>query len=253
MRLFSIAEDSNEEWRDIVGYEGAYQVSNLGRVKSLTRIASDGRRLPGRLLTPTGSRYKSVALHRSNKISNKLVHRMVAEAFIPNPDNLPEVNHKDSNTANNHVENLEWVSASTNHQHSVSNRKKHSYRVKVKCLETGEIFHSISAAGRSVDADATQIIESIEAGRCCKGFTFVYADNLPEDPESYLKNAHNRYQNYHYRPKMSNARAVRCKETGEVFDSIAAAARHCNCDTSTISNRIAENRTVNGVTLEYLS
>lgn len=251
MGIFNIPE-GNEKWKDIKGFEGLYQVSNLGRVKHLKSVTSDNKRIPERLLTPTGSRYKSVALHKGGKFENRLVHRLVAEAFIPNPDNLPEVNHKDSDITNNQADNLEWVTASANHSHGVEHRKNYSYRVSVKCLETNEIFASISAAGRSVNADATQIVESIEAQRCCKGYTFAYMDRLPENVNEYVKQAHNKYQTFHKRPRMRNAKKVRSIETGEEFDSIAAAARFYKCDASTIVDRISGHRTVGGITLEYV-
>ena len=208
--------------------------------------------IKGRLLTPTSSRYLSVSLFKNGQYSNKMVHRLVGEAFIPNPDSLPEINHKDSDTTNNKVSNLEWVTSSNNHNHSVANRKRHSYRRPVRCLETGQVFPSISAAGSIVNADATQVIESIEAQRCCKHKTFVYADSLPQDIQAYLEQAHARYQDFHGTPKMKNSKKVKIVETGQVFDSIAEAARFFKCDTATISNRIKAERPFDGATLKFL-
>ena len=183
---------------------------------------------------------------------NRLIHRLVAEAFLPNPNDLPEVNHKDLNTANNRLDNLEWVSVSDNNLHKQANRAKSKpYKSKVQCLETKEIFDSISAAGRSVSADATQIVESIQAKRCCKGYTFVYVDATPENPEEYMQQAHAKYQNFHKRPNMKNARKVKIVETDQEFDSIASAARFLNCDTATVSNRIKANKSFNGITLQF--
>ena len=249
MSLFNIPDD--EEWRDVVGFEGFYQVSNLGRVKSLDRTTCDGKQLKGRIIAPVGTRYLSANLWMNGKSYNKMVHRIVGEAFVSNPDNLLEINHKDKNTTNNRADNLEWVTSSDNHNHGVSTRKSYSYRKKVKCLETDEVFDSISAAGRSVNADATQIVESIQANRCCKGKTFVYADSIPENPQKYMDDAHAKYQSFHKRPNMKNARKVECIETGRVFDSIASAASFYKCDTATISNRIKASMTVNGVTLRF--
>lgn len=103
-----------EVWKDIEGYEGLYQVSSHGRVRSVDRelpISKNGwkffyRRLPGKVLKQcyVGLGYLFVGL--SGKAA--LVHRLVAQAFIPNPNNLPFINHKDENKTNNHVENLEW-------------------------------------------------------------------------------------------------------------------------------------------------
>lgn len=251
MALFDFLSD--EEWRDIKGFEGYYQVSDKGRVKGLNRTTANGRYVRGNIVKPTGSRYQSVSLWKDNIETNKLVHRLVAEAFIPNPDNLPEVNHKDRDFTNNCVSNLEWTTSAANHSHYVSNRgASYSYRRAVKCLETGEVFKSISAGGRSVCADATQVIESITSKSCCKGVTFVYADDLPLDEEAYMKAAHAKYQDFHFRPNMPNSKRVRVIETGKEFDSIAAAANFFECDTATIRGRIIESRTVNGFTLEFI-
>jgi len=118
-----------EEWRDIPGYEGLYQVSNLGRVKSLARTVSNGHKsnrfMKERILKPglmgyTG--YYSVSL--SSKTFT--VHRLVAKVFKLNPDNLPEVNHIDQDKTNNQESNIEWVSCKENTTHGVRKRKFHS-------------------------------------------------------------------------------------------------------------------------------
>ena len=110
----------NEIWEDIKGYESYYQVSDLGRVKSLSRTTSHGHNKKERILIPgkTGSGYASVNLWKDSKRHNFSVHRLVAEAFIPNRCNLPEVNHKDGNKEFNFKTNLEWTTPSKNIQHS---------------------------------------------------------------------------------------------------------------------------------------
>lgn len=102
-----------EEWKDIKGYEGLYQVSNLGRVRSLDRQVRNRSGIAikkGKILSlvTVNKHYKKVSLWKDNIGENRLVHRLVAEAFIPNPNNFPEVNHKDENPKNNTVNNLEW-------------------------------------------------------------------------------------------------------------------------------------------------
>lgn len=251
--LFNIPEVDEEEWRDVVGFEDSYQVSNLGRVRSKQRKLHTGKTCASQLLACKGADYQVVQLWRNNKGHNKLVHRLVAEAFLLNPDNLPEVNHKDNNPKNNNVQNLEWVSIAYNVKQKNANRPKgKSYKTQVKCLETGEIFDSISAAGRSVTADATQIVESILNQRCCKGKTFVYADQLPEDEQAYMLQAQSKYQSFHRRPQMKNCRKVLIVETGQEFDSIATAARFFHVDTATITNRIKAAKTFDGLTLKYI-
>lgn len=109
-----------EKWKDIKGYEGLYQVSDLGRVRSLDREDRLGRFKLGKIKAPcdNGRGYLCVNLKKDSKQKNKSVHRLVAEAFLPNPDNLPEINHKDGNKANNQVSNLEWCTRSENAKHA---------------------------------------------------------------------------------------------------------------------------------------
>lgn len=119
-----VGTNMSEEWRDVEGYEGIYQVSNLGRVRSLDRKIHNYIK-PGKILTPrnNGHSYFEVSLHRvGHKDKHVYIHRIVAAAFIPNPDNLPEVNHIDFDKSNNAVSNLEWVSSKENKAHF---RKSH--------------------------------------------------------------------------------------------------------------------------------
>lgn len=114
-----------EVWKDIKSYEGIYMVSNFGRIKSLTRIIEyeNGRHRPfeGCLMnggkTPTG--YCFVALRKNNKNKyQQYIHRLVAIAFIPNPENKKTVNHIDGDKSNNYVNNLEWNTCSENTLHA---------------------------------------------------------------------------------------------------------------------------------------
>lgn len=108
-----------EEWKDIIGYKGLYQVSNIGRVKSLKygkeRILRGGKDRYG---------YLHVTLYKDGKAKCHRVHRLVAQAFLPNPLNLLEVNHKDENKENNTVSNLEWVSAKENCNYGTRNERR---------------------------------------------------------------------------------------------------------------------------------
>ena len=95
----------SESWKDVAGYEGLYQVSDQGNVRSRRRHGSSGGILkPGR----DGHGYLRVVLYREGEWKPILIHRLVAQAFIPNPSNFPVINHKDENPANNAVDNLEW-------------------------------------------------------------------------------------------------------------------------------------------------
>lgn len=114
-----------EIWKDIKGYEGYYQVSNLGRVKSLDRINSRGFQMIGKPLNINKlvSGYCTVSLCKNGKPIICLVHRLVAETFIPNPENLPCVNHKDENPSNNCVDNLEWCTHLYNMNYGTRNKR----------------------------------------------------------------------------------------------------------------------------------
>lgn len=109
-----------EEWRDIKGFEGLYQVSNMGRVKSQSRKVRANtcgiRLLPEKILRDckSNSGYKLVVLCKEGKHFNKMVHRLVAESFLPNPQNFAEVNHKDEDKLNNSLDNLEWCDRTYN-------------------------------------------------------------------------------------------------------------------------------------------
>lgn len=110
----------DEIWKDIKGYEGLYQVSNLGRVKSLDTIDRLHRKHKSNIKHQcnNGNGYLIVNLKHNGKQKNHLVHRIVATTFLENPDNKREVNHKDGNKQNNCVDNLEFVTRSENIKHA---------------------------------------------------------------------------------------------------------------------------------------
>ena len=115
-----------EEWRGIPDYEGYYEVSNLGRVRSVERLVPHARhgltKQQSKILRPaiTDGYYK-VALSMDRRLRSFRVHRLVAQAFIDNPSELPEVNHKDGDKLNNNASNLEWCTHAQNIQHAFDN------------------------------------------------------------------------------------------------------------------------------------
>lgn len=176
-----------EIWKPIPGWEGLYEVSNLGKIKSLDR-AKKGHK--GRILTPKITRYGylSVALSRDNKKKYNFVHRLVAISFIPNPDNKPYVDHKDNNKLNAKLENLQWVTESENNKFAFDRGRppvkswlgksgsKHNKSKKVICHTLGISFGSAHEAARELGLHQGSISmvcrgESIHTN----GFYFKYA------------------------------------------------------------------------------
>lgn len=143
-----------EKWRSIKGYKGYYEVSNRGRIKSLKRTITfvDGRtrRIPERFLKLTLTRnnlgkpaYFVVALCKEHIETQHLVHRLVATAFIPNPESKSDVNHKDGNKQNNRKSNLEWMTKQENEEHAKAiGLKAWGFR-NTKCVISQEDIPSI--------------------------------------------------------------------------------------------------------------
>ena len=112
-----------EEWKEIPGYEGLYEVSNMGNVRNV-------RRNKLLRLSKTNNRYIRVSLCKNGIKTGLTVHRLVTEAFLPNPDNLPEVNHKDEDKTNNRVENLEWCDHKYNMNYGTRNIRAKETAIK---------------------------------------------------------------------------------------------------------------------------
>ena len=154
-----------EEWRDIKGYEGRYQVSNLGRVKSLDRetVKSDGviQHTKGKVLKPflSATGYFGVRIEGGKHVT---IHRAVAEAFLPKVDGKNVVNHKNGVRTENTLGNLEWTTFSSNTKHAVyvtKNIRKQLFHPlrKVECIDTGKVYDSLAEAARDTGAYAQNI------------------------------------------------------------------------------------------------
>lgn len=136
-----------EIWKDIKGYEDLYQVSNLGKIKSLKQMICcwNGHKIiqyemPEKILSQRiRSNYYAVGLTKNKKQKTYSVHRLVAQAFIPNPENKKCINHKDENKLNNKVENLEWCDIAYNNAYGTRTKKTCKH---VHCIETGLIYES---------------------------------------------------------------------------------------------------------------
>ena len=127
----------NEIWKDIPDFEGLYQVSNLGNVKSLIGWNKKTKQYEKRkkILLPVNGEYKKVCLSKDKKKKTMSVHRIVANVFIPNPNNLPQVNHKDENKYNNCVDNLEWCTHKYNMNHGTKQDRESIIKTKYHILQ----------------------------------------------------------------------------------------------------------------------
>lgn len=163
-----------EEWKDIEGYEGIYQVSNYGRVKSLPRKLWNGYYFfvskEKILKTWLSSGYPTVCLHSEDKTIKYIrVHRLVAKAFIPNPNNYRVVNHLDGGRTNNHVNNLEWCTHKHNTQCAIKTGAFDKEMRKVRIIETGEEFSSLTECARHIAKINNKKVWPEHIGSCLKG------------------------------------------------------------------------------------
>lgn len=180
-----------EIWKDIRNYEGLYQVSNLGRVKTLDRYIKDNRCvrfIKGRLIKPSIGKggYKYVKLHTNGSYKTYAVHRLVAFAFIPNPNNLPQVNHKDENPSNNNVDNLEWCTAEYNVNYG-TRTKRHQEKMPKKIVQQCDLNWNVMCEYESLNDAARKNNYCIQnISQCCnniphhltyKGYKWRFKNN----------------------------------------------------------------------------
>jgi len=167
-----------EIWKDIVGYEGLYQVSNLGRVRSkydkYSRYGNKNNMQSKindeyNILKPvdTGKGYLRVRLSKNKKISNKAVHRLVAQAFIPNERNKPFINHIDGNPSNNCVSNIEWCTPKENINHAITNNLIQHHKIKM-FNKDGVLLKTFNSR-KEVEIFLGRKIYTEQITRCCNG------------------------------------------------------------------------------------
>lgn len=152
-----------EIWKDIVGYEGKYQVSNLGRVKSLNYGRTGKEKV---LKYEDNNGYLRVNLCKNCKVKHYRIHRLVAQAFIPNPDNLPVINHKNEIKTDNRVQNLEWCTSQYNSTYNNQHIKR-GIKLKKKraCYKNG-ILIKVYDSGIDTEKDGFSLSH---VSRCCQG------------------------------------------------------------------------------------
>lgn len=159
-----------EIWKDIQGYEGLYQVSNLGMIRSTRGLRNQ---------VGNGYGYLCVDLWKHNKRKRFYVHRLVANAFLKNEHNYPTVNHKDGNKSNNCVSNLEWCTYSYNNVHALKNGLRHSNKnnahmsKRVEALKDKKVvyrFPSMREAERQLHIANGSVSVAIKKGWKYKGY-----------------------------------------------------------------------------------
>lgn len=202
------------------GWEGIFQISNIGNVK---RFYKNGTTNILKGVIKRGG-YKGVLLKTPEKFKCETIHRLVAKAFIPNPDNLPCVNHKDEDKLNNTVENLEWCTHKYNNSYGTKNKRvskkktNNTYNMTpVLCIETNVTYPTMQEASRQTGI----AVQGIQL--CCKGTTYSTRNGYTHRHTA---------GGYHWKyaipvvsiPK-SFSKKVKCIETNEVYNSIAEAQK----------------------------
>lgn len=169
-----------EQWREIKGYEGRYEVSDHGNVRSLlfystAREEYMTRKAP-RLLSQntTHDGYKRVSLSKYREMKSITVHRLVAMAFLPNPNNYPAVNHKDEDATNNHVSNLEWCTNKYNSNYGtlpkrISERMRKNHYLARPVIQMSNDGEEIATYPSTREAARQFGIRSENISRCCYG------------------------------------------------------------------------------------
>ena len=156
-----------EHWKAISGYDGLYEVSDMGRVKSLNYNHTHKEKI----LRPVKGRkgYLQVSLYKDGQIKNWKVHRLVAEAFIPNPQCMETINHLDEVKTNNSASNLEWMSIKDNNNYGTHNKRvaeSLSKQVKMFDKSTGELLASFPS---TMEAKRVTGINNCNISQCCNG------------------------------------------------------------------------------------
>lgn len=230
-------KDVDGNWKDVIGFEGLYQVSDDGRVRSLPRLkicGFNGKKYlmqRGRILKSghTNDGYAFVNLVKDGKSKPHYIHRLVAQAFIPNPNNYPVINHKDENPSNNYYKNLEWCTHKYNSNYGTAKERAAEvvraknpsiYNTPVTNITTGEQFNSISEA-----CDFYGFTNRYTIKRCCEG-------------ECATTDGYNWKYTHDKDYKPTKQKFIICIETGEEYKSAAKLAKDIEVTPTAVSKHM---------------
>lgn len=249
-----------EIWKDIPDYEGLYQVSNLGQVKSLERTVLSKtnilKRVHERIKKPVIDEhgYCTVSLYKNNKEKILLVHRIVLAAFVgPCPEDM-QVNHIDCNPSNNCLSNLEYVTPSQNIKYSYQYNRDSNIRSKdfyrkmgqncykeVECITDGNTFKSVKEASLFYNISMNVLYNRCKDSQCVNDLCFRYVeDNVSLGHKHLLENVS--------KSGSHRSKPVKCLETDQIFPSRIQAAFALNISTSSIVDSLRDGRSHRGYT-----
>lgn len=172
-----------EIWKDIQGYEGKYQISNLGRVKSLGNSKTKKEKILAQTTDSFG--YCKVGLYKDGKKKTVKVHRLVADAFIENKNSLPIINHKDENPSNNEATNLEWCDHTYNNNYGTRNERMSQSNINnpkrskpILCVETDTRYVSVHEASRKLNINYGNLCRALKyKEKTCGGYHWDYIES----------------------------------------------------------------------------
>lgn len=254
-----------EEWRPVVGYEGLYEVSNLSRVKSVERDITVDRVNRDGLVKPytvhvkerilkQGRRhdgYADVSLSDHGKTVLHCVHRLVAEAWIPNPQGLRCVNHKDLDKTNNALSNLEWVSNSENVSHGVCNLSNPQC-IPIYCYETDTVYASMGRCDAALGLPQGSACIAIQKNRKLHGYTIRkatesevlhYRESLDSSPGWKFE--------FKKKGRLHSIRKIKCIENQQTYSTLVAASKGTKICADTIRDSIRQKRSAKGLFTFY--
>lgn len=265
-----------EVFKDIPGYEGIYQVSNLGTVRSLERISKQGHHLNEYTFKKKYDKYGYVYVvlsQGSGKGKQWRVHRLVALTFIPNPENKPYVNHIDGIKDHNSIDNLEWCTAKENTQHAVrtglidieksrmnGRKSRQTVGIPIICDDSGEVFECISDT-IPIFGFGSFVIDCLKKHRRShRGLGFMFHKITKEEFVEYSKLQKSReeydaiYDEIWRRCKRQGKKCkIKCIETNEVYSSMSEAARMNHMDLGSVQISVNEHRSAKGLTFVKLT